>query len=333
MQTAASDFRSADLSKVRLGRYPFAGGIQYYEARSAPYLSSYTLMEDLSKLRLFARTFEDLKARGKVVNTDPRRISRADVEGFMIWMRARDLRPSTREKYLKVLKKYLAMFGNNVLYDMWRENPHLMPRDPQGQIKALSLDEVQIVFDAAAAEDGWRGSAMRAMLAIGFGTGCRPGEILRAELSDLDMRKQRYYVRHPKGEGSWGISQWIPIIRGDVIPVLERFLVERETLLISKCSDTKYLIFNPSTLRPYTERGSNAMMTKLSKVTRIDVNLKDMRPSLCSITIDGDLSRLKAMSLQLRHKSVTMTEAYYARIYTGAIEHEIGEIWRNNQLR
>ena len=38
------------------------------------------------------------------------------------------------------------------------------------------------------------------------------------------------------------------------------------------------------------------------------------RPTLCTMTVNGDLSLLPAMSVQLRHKSPDTTSEYYAAI-------------------
>ena len=53
---------------------------------------------------------------------------------------------------------------------------------------------------------------------------------------------------------------------------------------------------------------------KYSKESGIDFSLKMFRPTLCTMTVNGDLSLLPAMSVQLRHESPDTTSEYYAAI-------------------
>ncbi|MBO4551913.1 MAG: hypothetical protein J5673_01790, partial [Candidatus Methanomethylophilaceae archaeon] len=49
---------------LHLGRYPFSGGIRYYEAKRSTKYSRSTMEENVRKLRMFARIFEEMKKNG-----------------------------------------------------------------------------------------------------------------------------------------------------------------------------------------------------------------------------------------------------------------------------
>lgn len=329
MQTEdKSQMRRADLQTVRLGRYPFSAGIKYYEARREPYVAQTTLRENTRKLRYFARVFRQLKDMKKVKTTDPRHMKRPEMEEFAIWMRQRNLSHITRDKYSKILKSYLHEFGNTVAGDIdW--NIRSVPGRP---IKALTVEELQRVFDASKELKGWSGAVTRGQIALAFSTGCRPSEIYDARLSDLNIEGRQYYVRNPKGSGSWATPEHVSIIREDMIPMLEEYrserLAERDKGLVSP-----YLFPNRSTGKPYTHNAINRHLRTIGEITGISVSMKIFRATLASLTIAGDLSRLKAVSLQLRHTKVATTEQYYARINTRAeIESAIGSAWRDSAI-
>ncbi len=90
---------------------------------------------------------------------------------------------------------------------------------------------------------------------------------------------------------------------------------------------------NPETGDPYSFNTIRKWCRELSDEVGIQVRLKDMRSTLASLTIEGDLSRLKAVSLQLRHTKISTTELFYAQIKEGEIEHEIGNAWRENPIQ
>jgi integrase len=52
-----------------------------------------------------------------------------------------------------------------------------------------------------------------------------------------------------------------------------------------------------------------------------------------SLSLEGNLGAIKAVSLQLRHASVAMTERYYARINCDKeVRDALGDQWRTNPI-
>lgn len=206
-------------------------------------------------------------------------------------------------------------------------------KESSAPIAALTIEQLQKLIDDSRRMEGWPGEVIRGYIALAFGTGCRPKELVGAHVTDIDLPGRRYYVRHPKGEESWATPQWIPIVREDVIPFLEDLISARQALR-GRGADSPYLFCNPSAPRPLTDKTLRVYKERLTRISGIKWRLKDLRSTLTTVTVDDDVSRLKAMSLQLRHSSVRTTERYYARInIPTAIERGIGDVWRSNPLR
>lgn len=322
------ELRSADLKGLKLGRYPWRAGVKYYIAKREPYLSSSTIDENTRKLLMLGRVLTDLKEDMMVKTTDPRSMSTGDVEGLLLWMKKEGLEISTREKYLSISNSYLKFWGNSAVEQIRIEQGRILPHKPQKKIHALTIDELRIMFAKLSSPKAHKDQVLLGMLSLAFCTGCRPKEIINAESKDLDLINNKFFVRHPKGEESWGSAEWIPLIRGDIRPNLEAYMTYRQSIVCGR-----HLFPNLQTGAPYSSNAIRVWCRELSEEIGITVRLKDMRSTLASITVEGDLSRLKAVSLQLRHTKLSTTEHFYAQIREGEIEHEIGNAWRENPIQ
>ncbi|KUE73030.1 hypothetical protein AUQ37_03985 [Candidatus Methanomethylophilus sp. 1R26] len=120
-------------------------------------------------------------------------MSRGDIEAFLIWMKVQGLQVSTRVKYLNILEAYLTSWGNNIIRELKADKTLHLPITPSGgEIRALTLGELQHLLDCTYKMPSDRGQIMRAVIALGFGTGCRPKEILGAEVRDVDVKRSRF---------------------------------------------------------------------------------------------------------------------------------------------
>ncbi|MCI2075165.1 MAG: site-specific integrase [Candidatus Methanomethylophilus sp.] len=248
-------------------------------------------------------------------------------------IRKRGIQPDTRSKYLQILGDFLTFWENPVVADM--KDLGRIPRykEPSAPIAALTVDQLQNLMDGSARIEGWPGEVIRGYIAIAFGTGCRPKEVIGAHVADVDVPNRRFYVRHPKGEESWATPQWIPIVREDIIPFIEDFMAARQGLK-GPGAVSPYLFCNLMQPKPLCGNTIRKYKERLTEITGIEWKLKDLRSTLTTVTVDNDVTRLKAMSLQLRHSSVRTTERYYARINVSeAIVRGIGDAWKKNPLR
>lgn len=326
--------RNTDLKTVRLGSKPFSASVPYYRAYQEPVLSKETISEDVRKLKLFAKFFEDLYDSGGCSTMDPRKITEPMIMEFIMWMKERNLAASTQVSYLKILNRLLILFGNNVIPEMRNGHTYKFPKvNRDTPISALSREELRLVFDTTYNLRGWSGIAFRGLLALSFGTASRPKEVIRARVEDLNLKNAEFYVRHPKGEGTWGIPQAIPIIRLDMVPYLEEFLRDREKILEEYGIESKYLFFNPNNGAPFVEQTMRRLKCKVEDMCGISFKLKDMRSTCASLTVNNNVERLNAVSEQLRHASPDTTRRYYARINRQeAIKKGIGDAWKENEI-
>lgn len=328
--------RDVNLSSVVLGRSPFLGGIKYYVTRRSAYMSESTIYEEERKLRQFAGVFKDLREKGLVDRMDPRHITKGDIAAFFEWMSSRSLDVTTKEKYIQTLDHYLSMFGNTVIQQIRLEGGITFPKSSESKpIRALEEVELRKIFKAADEMQGWNGSIIRGLLALMFTTGCRPKEAFGAKLQDLRFDEGKYgtfYIAHPKGEGKWSSAQSSPMIRGDVKPILLEFLKEREEYLKEFDIETDYLFFNPRTKMPHSGNNFRRYKEIVSKKAGVKFQIKDLRPTLASLTIKGDLGKLKLVSMLLRHSSVKTTEKYYAKIERGQVSEQLSDVWEDDPL-
>ena len=204
------------------------------------------------------------------------------------------------------------------------------------RIRTLTVEDLKTIFVSLDTMPGWRGSLARGMCALYFATGVRPSELRRAELADLKLEKMQLYIRHPKGEGSWGIPEDVEIIREDMLPMIVRYLKEREAYL-NKNGASKVKPLFPCLNRNskdgfYSAQGFGRIKEKVVEVSGVDFRLKDFRSTLTSLTVNGDMSLLPAMSAQLRHSNMATTQKHYAAIEQGAAGRMLRSAWRNTPI-
>lgn len=211
-----------------MGRYPFVTAIGRYLDRRRGIVAESTYIEEERKLRYLAKVLQRLKDQGKIDSVNPEKMSRRDIQGFKAWMNdpgehdGRPLDPETQAKYLQHLNNLLLYCGNPVIENLKREGVRL-PSGRGKSIDSLTELELNIIREAAEKIEGWNGEIARFMVWFMPATGVRPKEIRLAHVSDLNTRTWEFYVRHPKGEGSWGERRTV-IILPEARPAVKRFL-------------------------------------------------------------------------------------------------------------
>lgn len=323
-----------EVESLRLGRYPFAGGIPHYvRTRSGRWRGRTTLQEEERKLYQLDMMFRELHAAGLVRTMDPRHIGEDDIGAFIKHMSRYD--PDTQRRHISRLNSYLKFFKNFVVEHMLAQGLLTMPRCAHKNIRSISSTDLRDIFQAADRMSGWHGSIARGMAALYFATGLRPSELRLAEFRDLDLEHERLYVRVPKGIGSWSAPEWIELIRGDMVPIIERYVFERgEWVRANGRQEAKFLF-------PNLYRGKDGFFSadcwrcirvELEEASGVDFMTKDFRSTLTTLTVRDDLSRLPAMSIQLRHASVGTTQKFYADIKRAQAGKQLKNFWKDSQI-
>lgn len=333
LDIADSKYRTADIRKVGLGCRPFMGGIPYYQARKEAYLTDTTIEENVRKLYYFADIFKQLKAEGTIKNTDPRHIGESDIEGFMIFMKKNKLQSSTKKKYLSMLDSYLGFFGNHIISDMRKQNKFsAINKGDVHKIKYIEEEDLRRIFKYVDNYPGYKGILIRGYFALIFGIAGRPKEIISALISDLDLENEQFYIRHPKGEDSWGVREWISITRKDMMPKISRFLEEREDYLEDIKCQSEFLFVNIETGQPYSLKTIRKIKDSIEKELNIDFKLKEFRSTYATITYKHNKNMKDAISKQLRHYKPSTTEGYYIAYDREQAAKELSDEWKKSKI-
>ncbi len=334
--------QSAEVEALRLGRYPFAAAIRHYEERRLGIVGEATIKEELKTLRHLNKVFESLKEEADLKDserskenirpftTDPRNMGRREVQTFMAWMRKRGLDPVTQVKYLKHLKNFLKVFRNHIIDDMTADGVRF-PKTPKKPIRTLDLEDLRTIFQAIDKMPGWHGSMARGMISLYFATGVRPSELRLALLKDLDLKKQTLMIRHPKGEGSWASQAEVDLIRPDMVPIIERYLQERRQHVDEAGLQEAPALFPNLFYQEgdgfYSANAFKKIKKEVEELSGVEFKLKDFRPTLTSITVNGNMSLLPALSAQLRHADLATTQRSYYAMQQGVAGRQLRESW------
>ena len=252
----------------------------------------------------------------------------------MAWMRNRRLVPVTQVKYLKHLKNFLKVFKNHIIEDMKADGVRF-PKAGKKPIRALELEDLQTIFEAAERVRGWHGSVASGMIALYFATGVRPSELRLARFKDLDMKRQTLLIYHPKGEGSWASQAEVDLIRSDMEPIIKRYLEERQQHLEKNGYATALALFPNLYVGQdafYSATRFNEIKKEIELESGVRFKIKDLRPTLTSITVNGDMSLLSAMSAQLRHANLATTQRSYYAMQQGVAGRKLRESCKSADL-
>ena len=321
----------AGVGGMKLGKYPFLAAVKYYLNTRYGIIAESTYKEEERKLKYLAGVFEGLKEDGLIVSTDPRHIKEHDIQEFLAWMRKKALDPQTQAKYFQHLKNLLRCYKNHVILDMEAQGVRF-PKNTKKAIRTIHVDDLITIFETLDSMEGWDGSVSRGMCALAFTTGIRPKEFRLAQVEDLDLNRMRFFVRHPKGEGSWASQEWVDIIRPEMRPLLVRYLKEREIHVMGKNRARATYLFpnmNGDNDTFYSENHINKVKAKIEKLSGVDFRMKDFRPTLTTITCDSDISLLPAMSVQLRHTDIKTTQKSYYAMDRGRAGSKLKDAWKN----
>jgi site-specific recombinase XerD len=322
------------IEKLRLGAKPFHSGIPYFMDSRVGVVVDSTLKEMERKLRAIGDRFEGLRKDNLVKSCDPRHIDEADVRQFMAWQKRRGLDPETQIKALCYLKQYLRFFGNRA-WDELESKGVRYPKKPRKIIRAIAQEDLEAIFKTINDMEGWHGAVARGMISLYFATGVRPKEVRLAHFEDLKLDEMKFFVRHPKGEGSWGVPQDVDIIRPDVMAYLFRYLLDREKHLEEHGAESALALFPNLSQGSEAFYSTNAFQTikrEIESLSGVKFRLKDMRPTLTSMTVNGDLGMLVAMSQQLRHSNLATTQKHYASIKQETVSAKLRDAWKNSKF-
>ncbi len=296
-----------------MGRYPLKSRMNEYMTAMEPYYAPTTLKQRLSCLNTINAAYVSLRENDKTLEADPERWGEQEVMAIVADMRAKGLSNGTQAHRLSVLKKLLEFVGNGVLGKIRAQQPHAFPKVYTERKASLSLEELGTVLAAAKEIPDWTGECALFCLSMYAYTGDRRGELLLAHREDLNTKDWTFWVRHPKGERTYGKKRLVPIpdrLRATCI----RYLQAREIELRKRgVQETTPLVFSIKDHRKFLNPGvMNCWTDQISDKTGIKFSPQALRRTYGQILLDKH-AIIDTVSLMLGHKSTQTTEKHYCR--------------------
>lgn len=149
-------------------------------------------------------------------------------------------------------------------------------------------------------------------------------ELRLAGLRDLDLRRMRFTIAHPKGEGRYSDGGRSIRLPGWLKPVVEDFLH-------TSAGRCETMGLDPNLVDPlipawmgkfYSESGWRGVRVKAYREAGIVGNLRELRPAHAMLLKKAGVS-IEAVSQRLGHTNTKTTEAHYARIENADAEEAI----------
>ncbi|HTY46646.1 MAG TPA: site-specific integrase [Methanomassiliicoccales archaeon] len=297
-----------------MGRYPFACACRRYLRNSRARLGESTIEERERKLRFLSRMVQQLYDAEKIENSNPTKLSEADVIEIVVALKADNARKrSTVRKYVQMLNSVCRECGNRVVEDMLADGRIRIGNDVQEPF-CLDWQELTTILEACRKVGGWKGEACRFSIAMLTFLRLRPSELRTASLRDLDTRKWTFLVANPKGKGLYGESKRLPV--PDVLrPFVLDFLKARGSMLASKGirgSETLVPAVSSKGVRVYSQQAFGRLKDEVMKKAGIRFKWKDFRPTGGQLALDAGVP-IDQVSRSMRHASTQTTERYYCR--------------------
>ncbi len=262
---------------------------------------------------------------GKIRSTDPRLMTKADIGVFLEWMKSRGLDPETKAKYLHLLGNVLAHFGNFTVQQMKRENKTLT-KTPKKPIRWIRDDDLAKIQEASRRVLGWTGEVTRFLAEFYPATGVRPSELRLAWIEDVDTEHWTFFVRFPKGLGTYGEQRTVPILPQAREATL-RFLSAREKRIKSKGLKQVKALIPTFSGKPYAASRFQEMKRDLEKMTGVKFRLKDFRSTFATQTARIDPNLIPDVSAALGHTNLETTQRFYAQMDRSDAVRRLESAW------
>lgn len=138
----------------------------------------------------------------------------------------------------------------------------------------------------------------------------------RADLEDLDLRRWRLKVKHPKGEGSYAKKRDVTIPKIAQGPT-QKFLKVRQEYLQERgfgLDGPLVPCIHYGCVKHYSSNAFRVIKAKVQEKSGVEFHLKDFRSTFAQTVLDHDTNLLQNVSRQLRHSTTNTTEKFYGRI-------------------
>jgi len=181
------------------------------------------------------------------------------------------------------------------------------PVPPRRLPRALGVDEVQRLLDAATGEDPMLSLRDAALLEFLYGTGARVSEAVGCAVDDLDLTARAVLLR-----GKGGRSRVVPV-GGYAAAAVEAYLVRARPALLtrSRAGQSAGVLFRNARGAPLTRQGAWLVLRAAAARAGLRDGLSPhvLRHSFATHLLDGGAD-VRVVQELLGHACVTTTQVY-----------------------
>jgi integrase/recombinase XerD len=257
-------------------------------------LSAYR--NDLSSLHVFL--VENEKSGSHWNN-----VSESDIRSYLLDLDERGYAPSTKSRKIAAVKSFFKFLHQEQIID---ENPLTEVRQPkagQSLPKALTIEEVDLLLDAASDTDTAEEARDIAMVELMYAAGLRVSELVGLDLRDVDLDAG---IVRTIGKGSK--ERVIPIYESAVESIAEYITYSRSTHIRDTSEEALFLNRRGTRLtrQAYWLR-LNKLAIKVGISSKITPHM--LRHSFATHLLHGGAS-LRHVQELLGHSSIATTQIY-----------------------
>ncbi|MFD1828036.1 MULTISPECIES: site-specific tyrosine recombinase XerD [Mumia] len=178
------------------------------------------------------------------------------------------------------------------------------PTPPRRLPKALAVEEVEAILDAAGSAGTGLAARDRALLELLYGTGARISEAVGLDVDDLDLESAQVLLR-----GKGGKQRVVPVGRF-AVDAVRSYLVDVRPSLVS-ARDNGGAVFLNSRGGRLSRQSAWTVLAKAAQRAGIavDVSPHTLRHSFATHLLDGGAD-VRVVQELLGHASVTTTQVY-----------------------
>ncbi len=197
------------------------------------------------------------------------------------------------------------------------------PRPPARLPKALTVEQVEALLDAAGSPGTVLSARDRTLLEVLYGTGARISEAIGLDIDDLDLDERSVLLR-----GKGGKQRIVPLGSYAVTALQDYLTASRPSLVSTKQATTPAVFLNARGGR-LSRQSAWTVLTKAAERAGItaEVSPHTLRHSFATHLLDGGAD-VRVVQELLGHASVTTTQ-----IYTLVTVERLREIYATSHPR
>ncbi len=289
-------------------------GDEYVE-RLAGTCAETTLKAKTRRWKMLSRLLTNMREKGQISTLSPAKVTTDDVRTVILALKEKNRSSSDLRHNISLLKEVFEYAGSTAVGTCLVQNPGLCQKTAWQRLDPLPEYIYKAFMESWETADQKSFATVRAyaLVAMFIGTGARTKEVCGADLADLDLDDRLFTIRHPKGEGTYGVTRTV-VILPEVVPIISRYLEMRSAWLVMHQAVSQCLFFSMDGKDYGHMGGSSARKLKkhIEEILGVNFELRDCRRRYAQTFVDKDLS-IEEVSLLLGHRSSRTTEIAYGR--------------------